>query len=116
MTDLYSEWRDFYAEKVLSWMSLEELRAECGKLLTVDSPSPEVLLIHAMHVLERYEQRNEALRAEVDVLKAENKRLLDALRQITEWPDGGNRYGQENIKRFAKAAIDAAMRKENSDD
>jgi hypothetical protein len=31
--------------------------------------------------------------------------LEDALRQIAEWPDGGNRYGQENIKRFAKAAI-----------
>lgn len=52
MTDLYSEWRDFYAEKVRSWMSLEELRAECGKLQTVDNPSPEVLLVHAMHALE----------------------------------------------------------------
>lgn len=49
-------------------------------------------------------------------LLAERDALLDALRQITEWPDGGNRYGQENIKRFAQAAIDAAMRKENSDD
>lgn len=61
MTDLYSEWRDFYAEKVRSWMSLEELRAECGKLQTVDNPSPEVLLVHAMHALEEYVQRNEAL-------------------------------------------------------
>ena len=49
-------------------------------------------------------------------LLAERDALLDALRQITEWPDGGNRYGQENIKRFAQAAIDAAMRKENSND
>ena len=60
-------------------------------------------------VLERFiaehERAVEALRAEVDVLKAENEALLDALRQITEWPDGGNRYGQENIKRFALAAI-----------
>ena len=31
MTDRYKEWRDFYAEKVRSWMSLEELRAECCK-------------------------------------------------------------------------------------
>ena len=61
MTDRYQEWRDFYAEKVRSWMSLEELRAECGKLTTTDAPSPELLLIHAMHLLERYEQRNEDL-------------------------------------------------------
>ena len=52
MADLYSEWRDFYSEKIRSWMSLEELRVGCGKLQTVDSPSPEVLLIHAMHLLE----------------------------------------------------------------
>jgi len=45
-------------------------------------------------------------------LSAETEVLLDALRQITEWPDGGNRYGQEKIKRFAQAAIDAAMSKE----
>jgi hypothetical protein len=39
--------------------------------------------------------------------------LLDALRQIAEWPDGGNLYGQGKIKRFAQHAIDAAMRKES---
>ena len=55
-------------------------------------------------------------RVTMEQLLAENEALLDALRQITEWPDGGNRYGQENIKRFAQAAIDAAMRKENSND
>jgi hypothetical protein len=42
-------------------MSLEELRAECGKLQTTDATSPEVLLIHAMHALEEREQRDEAL-------------------------------------------------------
>ena len=61
MTDLYSEWRDFYTKRVSSWMNLEELRAECGKLQTVDNPSPEVLLIHAMHALEEREKRDEAL-------------------------------------------------------
>lgn len=61
MTDRYEEWRDFYAEKVSSWMSLEELRAECGKLQTADATSPEVLLIHAMHALEERERRDEAL-------------------------------------------------------
>lgn len=37
----------------------------------------------------------------------ERDALLDALRQIAEWPDGGNRYGQGKIKRFAQRAIDA---------
>ena len=60
MTDLYSEWRDFYAKRVSSWMSLEELRAECGKLTTTDGTSPELLLIHAMHALEECVRRNEA--------------------------------------------------------
>lgn len=53
---------------------------------------------------------------EIERLAHEADALLDALHQITEWPDGGNRYGQENIKRFAQAAIDAAMRKEDSND
>lgn len=51
-----------------------------------------------------------------DALRNASEVLLDALRQITEWPDGGDRYGQEKIKRFAQAAIVAAMRKENSND
>ena len=61
MTELYSEWRDFYVKRVSSWMSLDELRRECGKLTTADGTSPELLLIHAMHALEGYEQRDEAL-------------------------------------------------------
>ena len=70
MTDRYEEWRNFYAEKVRSWMSLEELRAECGKLQTVDNPSPELLLIHAMHALEEREQRDQALlRQALDALE-----------------------------------------------
>lgn len=60
-SDLYTEWRDFYVKRVRSWMSLEELRAECGKLTTTDAASPEVLLIHAMHALEERERRDEAL-------------------------------------------------------
>lgn len=69
--DLYSEWRAFYAEKVRSWMSLEELRAECGKLTTTDGTSPELLLIHAMHALEECVQRDKALlRQALDRLEA----------------------------------------------
>lgn len=47
----------------------------------------------------------DALRNASEALQAENKRLLDALRQITEWPYGGNLYGQEKIKRFAQAEL-----------
>lgn len=47
--------------------------------------------------------------AEIKTLLVEVDELLDALRQIAEWPDGGNRYGQENIKRFARHTIDAAL-------
>lgn len=61
MTNLYSEWLAFYTEKVSSWMSPDELRSECGKLLTVDNPSPELLLIHAMHALEERERCTEAV-------------------------------------------------------
>ena len=70
MTELYSEWRDFYTKRVSSWMSLEELRAECGRLQTADKTSPELLLIHAMHALEERAQRDEALREEVERLRA----------------------------------------------
>lgn len=90
MTDLYSEWRDFYAEKVRSWMSLEELRAECGKLQTVDNQSPEVPLVHAMHALEGREQRDEALlRQALEALELrcgtnadECKEIIPALREM----------------------------------
>lgn len=63
-SDLYLRWRAFYAEKVRSWMGLEELRAECGKLSTVDSPSPELLLIHAMHALEELQAEVERITCE----------------------------------------------------
>jgi hypothetical protein len=89
--DLYSEWRDFYAEKVRSWMSLEELRAECGKLVTVDGTSPELLLIHAMHALEEREQRDEdMLRQALATLKAENEMLRELLKDADnemDWLD-----------------------------
>lgn len=65
MTDLYSEWREFYHNHVSSWMRLEELRAECGKLTTTDGTSPELLLIHAMHELEELQAEVERLREEL---------------------------------------------------
>jgi hypothetical protein len=37
--------------------------------------------------------------------------IMDAaLTEICNWPDGGNRYGQGNIKRFAKEKLDEARR------
>ena len=78
MTELYSEWRDFYAKRVSSWMSLDEIRVECGKLQTADKTSPELLLIHAMHALEECVQRDEAMREEV----AEWKRVAAAQAEL----------------------------------
>ncbi|SAK63322.1 hypothetical protein AWB80_02852 [Caballeronia pedi] len=33
------------------------------------------------------------------------KIMLDALLAITKWPDTGTRYGQKNIKRFAREQL-----------
>ncbi|WP_250477617.1 hypothetical protein [Caballeronia sp. INML1] len=33
------------------------------------------------------------------------KALFDALTEITKWPDKGTRYGQQNIKRYARAQL-----------
>lgn len=33
--------------------------------------------------------------------------LVDALERIASWPDGGNQYGQENIKKFASNVLSA---------
>jgi len=40
-------------------------------------------------------------------LLAEHAAMRTALEEIANWPSGGNRYGQTNIMRFAKAALDA---------
>jgi hypothetical protein len=31
--------------------------------------------------------------------------LVGALQEIANWPDGGNRYGQDNIKRFGQGVL-----------
>ncbi len=103
MTDRYEEWRDFYAEKVRSWMSLEELRAECGKLQTVDNPSPELLLVHCMHALEERVQRDEALL----------RRALEALlgqRGEPDWHTGKQRENAiDALRDYFAAKFAAAM-------
>ena len=127
MADRYQEWRDFYAKRVSSWMSLEELRAECGKLTTTDGTSPELLLIHAMHALEECVQRdeampqqalealkaeNEALRAEVERLKGENANLktvmIAAAEEIHQHWDAhcdDEGYGPTNLMRRLEKGI-----------
>ena len=99
MTDLYSEWRDFYAENVRSWMSLEELRAECGKLQTVDNPSPEVLLVHAMHALEELQAEVEGWKSVAEAQAALHdeaedhaEALAKALAELITWIPSDDTY------------------------
>lgn len=50
----YTEWFDFYGQRVTGWMCIDKLRIECARLQDAGSaPSPELLLVHAMHELER---------------------------------------------------------------
>lgn len=97
MTDRYKEWRDFYAEKVRSWMSLEELRAECGELQTAGATSPEVLLVHAMHALEE-------LQAEVERLRTDGASAV-------RWAPGSAYWSKVLVELFgpdARKGIDAS--------
>lgn len=55
------------------------------------------------------DQLRAAVEADRVQRQADFEDLLSALRQIAEWPDGGNRYGQRNIKRFAQTVIDATI-------
>lgn len=104
---LYSAWRAFYAEKVRSWMSLEELRTGCGKLQTVDGPSAELLLIHAMHALEEREAHAETNRAMTNaLLMMEEREQRDEalLRQALEALERG---AWNNL--LAKDAVDTVI-------
>lgn len=48
----YATWSAFHAGNIREWLTLEQLRAECGRLATVGAPSPELLLSHAMRLLD----------------------------------------------------------------
>lgn len=56
------------------------------------------------------------LAAALEAAREDADALLGALRQISAWPDGGNRYGQANIKRFAQDVIDATMQRTSGGD
>ena len=114
MTDLYSEWRGFYTKHVNSWMSLEELRSECGMLQKVNPPNPEVLLIHAMHALEECVQRDEALlRQALEALRAEVERLRSMTAMtMGVWRGDGNLFvhGDGDSIKAAQALVLRAER------
>lgn len=50
MSDKYYEWLAFYAH--VKPMTVEQLRSECAKLCQVGAPCPEILLVHAMLLVE----------------------------------------------------------------
>lgn len=48
----YAAWAAFHAGHISEWLTLDQLRAECGRLATVGASSPELLLSHAMRLLD----------------------------------------------------------------
>lgn len=79
---------------------------------TLNSPHPGcVSSLAYMSQLDR-EQGRKFVPLYDATVAANAEALLDALRQIAEWPDGGNLYGQEKIKRLAQQAIDKVRRAE----
>jgi hypothetical protein len=44
-------------------------------------------------------------RAQIVGLKAEIEEKNMVIRRLAEWPNGGNSYGQEAMKRFARANL-----------
>lgn len=85
----FHEWAGFYADRITGWMSVDDLKDGCGRLLTADAGSPELLLIHAMHQVTAQAAELEALRAERDELRtrleaAERDRDI-ALGMLAAW-------------------------------
>jgi hypothetical protein len=50
------------------------------------------------------------------VMSEKERVLLEALRAIAAWPDNGKRYGQQNIKRFAREQLTLAASLMEDDD
>ena len=65
---------------------------------------PEVSVIYD---LASNETKKMVLLDDYEALQAECEKLVEALREIATWPDGGSTYGQEKIKAFASAALAA---------
>ncbi len=77
----YAEWLDFYSRRVTGWMRLEELRIECARLQDAGSaPSPELLLVHAMHEMERLHAELDKIRMKVPEIVAEQASEIARLR------------------------------------
>ena len=60
--------------------------------------------------LQKLEAENAALKEENERLKTRVAELVEVLKRIAAWPDGGKQYGQASIKIFASEAL-AAYRK-----
>lgn len=69
-------------------------------------------VIQEMTHMEVARQAWAAARAMTDSVEAQEPVLImeAALTEICNWPDGGSRYGQGNIMRFAKERLDKARR------
>lgn len=61
--------------------------------------------------LESRDRQISLLQSENEELRARETKLVEALERIVAWPDGGNRYGQANIKVFAAEALAAHRKK-----
>ena len=72
----YAEWRQFYGNRITQWMSADELRLAVSRLMTVDAGSPELLLIHAMHLIDQ---------AAPEWIAGEPANLQAAARDADEW-------------------------------
>lgn len=81
----------------------DSLRAECDALRAKTSMSIGVgdgtgnLFVHGDY--------NSIKRVQELIFECE--KLVESLREIAAWPDGGSTYGQEKIKAFANATLEA---------
>lgn len=48
----YDQWRDFYGQRVTRWMTAEQLREGVARMSAPSAPSAELLLVHAMRLID----------------------------------------------------------------
>jgi hypothetical protein len=107
MSTEYEQWRDFYAAKITNWMTVGEIREECGRLARVGSPSTEMVLVHAMRELERVQaQRDQLLEAlkSVEFMRETLRGIADA-----DWTKWEELASADEFVRWAKARANHAL-------
>lgn len=113
----YAEWREFYERRINGWMTLHDLRDAVGRMQSAgEDPSPELLLIHAMHMLE---QRASWLDGEPQNLQAaaadadEWLALIERLHAAGRWQfsESDSRYKlaccRDALQRFLRPNVEA---------